>query len=129
MAQLSDSARALFNGKNFATVSTLQPDGSVQLSVVWVTIDGDDVVFSTKEGRRKHVNLARDPRISLLAMPEGNPYAYVEIRGTATMVTEGGDALINELSEKYTGGPYTGDQPGDVRVVVRITADRVVEHG
>ncbi|MFG1810910.1 PPOX class F420-dependent oxidoreductase [Streptomyces sp. NPDC049040] len=129
MAELSTSARALFDGANFATVATLQPDGTSQLSVVWVTLDGDDVVFSTKEGRRKHVNLARDPRITLLAMPADNPYAYVEIRGTATMVTEGGDELINALSEKYTGGPFTGDKPGDVRLVVRISADRVVEHG
>ncbi|NJP47085.1 PPOX class F420-dependent oxidoreductase [Actinacidiphila epipremni] len=129
MAKLSDSARALFDAKTFATVSTIQPDGSVQLSVVWVKVDGDDVVFSTKEGRRKHLNLARDPRITLLAMPEGNPYAYTEIRGTATMVTEGGDALIDELSHKYTGAPYAGDQPGDVRLVVRVSADRIVEHG
>ncbi|WP_329176080.1 PPOX class F420-dependent oxidoreductase [Streptomyces sp. NBC_01477] len=126
---LSESARALFDGKNFATVATLQPDGSPQLSVVWVTLDGDDVVFSTKEGRRKHLNLVKDPRITLLAMPADNPYAYVEIRGTATMATEGGDELINALSDKYTGGPYSGDQPGDVRLVVRVTADRIVEHG
>ncbi|WP_327289495.1 PPOX class F420-dependent oxidoreductase [Streptomyces sp. NBC_01198] len=129
MAELSQTARALFDGKNFATVATLQPDGSSQLSVVWVTLDGDDVVFSTKEGRRKHLNLVKDPRITLLAMPADNPYAYVEIRGTASMVSEGGDALIDALSQKYTGGPYAGDQPGDVRLVVRVTADRIVEHG
>jgi PPOX class probable F420-dependent enzyme len=129
MAELSQKARALFDGNNFATVATLQPDGSSQLSVVWVTLDGDDVVFSTKEGRRKHLNLVKDPRITLLAMPADNPYAYVEIRGTATMVAEGGDDLINTLSQKYTGGPYTGDQPGDVRLVVRVTAERTVEHG
>lgn len=129
MVDLSASARALFEGKTFATVATLQPDGSPQLSVVWVTLDGDDVVFSTKEGRRKHLNLVEDPRITLLAMPAGDPYAYVEIRGTATMTAEGGVALRDALSEKYTGGPYTGDQPGDVRLVVRITAEHVVERG
>jgi PPOX class probable F420-dependent enzyme len=129
MAELSQSARALFDGKNFATVATLQPDGTSQLSVVWVAVDGGDVVFSTKEGRRKHLNLVKDPRITLLAMPADNPYAYVEIRGTATMVTEGGNALIDALSQKYTGGPFTGDGPDDVRVVVRVTAERVVEHG
>ena len=128
MTELSEAARALFDEKTFATAATIQPDGQPQLSVVWVKREGDDVVFSTKEGRRKHLNLVRDDRITLLAMPAGNPYAYVEVRGRATMTAEGGDELIDELSEKYTGRPYTGDAPGDVRLVVRVTAERIVEH-
>lgn len=129
MAALSDSARALIDDTSFATVATIQPDGQPQLSLVWVTREGDDVVFSTKEGRQKHYNLVRDPRLTLLVYPHDKPYSYLEIRGTATLDTEGGDALIDRLSVKYTGGPYAGDQPGDVRVVVRIAADRIVERG
>ena len=51
-AQLSDQAKALIDGKAFAVVATLQPDGSPQASVVWVKRDGDDLLFSTVEGRR-----------------------------------------------------------------------------
>lgn len=129
MAALSDSARALLDEKNFATVATIQPDGQPQLSIVWVTREGDDVVFSTKEGRRKHLNLVKDPRTTILISPVGNAYQYLEIRGTASLSTEGGDALIDALSVKYTGKPYSNDEPGDVRLVVRISADRIVEHG
>ncbi|MFF7158653.1 TIGR03618 family F420-dependent PPOX class oxidoreductase [Streptomyces sp. NPDC008139] len=129
MAALSDSARALIDDKNFATIATLQPDGQAQLSVVWVTRDGDDVLVSTKEGRRKHLNLLKDPRTTVLVTPVDNPYKYLEIRGTATLTREGGDDLINALSRKYTGEAYGNDEPGDVRVVVRVSADRIVEHG
>ncbi|MYS23393.1 PPOX class probable F420-dependent enzyme [Streptomyces sp. DvalAA-14] len=129
MPDLSDSARALIDANSYATVGTIEPDGQPQLSLVWVTREGDDVVFSTLASRRKHANLDRDPRITLLiTLPEA-PYAYLEIRGTATMDTEGGDKLINDLSLKYTGKPYTSDLPGAVRVVVRVTAGHVVEHG
>jgi PPOX class probable F420-dependent enzyme len=127
MAVLSDSARALIDGKSFATVGTIQPDGQPQLSIVWVTREGDDLVFSTVEGRRKHANLVLDPRISVLITLPENPYAYLEIRGAATMDTAGGDQLIDDLSQKYTGKPYGNDAPGAVRVVVRVTAQHVVE--
>jgi PPOX class probable F420-dependent enzyme len=127
MATLSDTARALVDGKNVATVATVEPDGSVQQSVVWVTRDGDDVLFSTLAGRRKHSNLQRDPRISLLITPADNPYQYLAVRGTATLTTDNGSELITELGVKYTGKPYDADQPGDVRVTVRVTPEHVTE--
>ncbi|MCD0486423.1 PPOX class F420-dependent oxidoreductase [Streptacidiphilus sp. ASG 303] len=126
--QLSDRARELLDARSFAVVATLQPDGSPQLSVVWVKRDGDDVLFSTVEGRRKHLNMARDPRVSLIVNPPEAPYTYLELRGEASMTTEGGPGLINELSHKYTGQDYGNDGPGDVRVVVRIRAAKAVEH-
>ncbi|MEV6009876.1 PPOX class F420-dependent oxidoreductase [Streptomyces sp. NPDC051976] len=129
MAALSEQARALIDGKNFATVATIQPDGRPQLSVVWVKRDGDEVLFSTLEGRRKHLNLVRDPRITLLVYPADNPYAYLEVRGTATLVSENAPELIEELSQKYTGEPFRKEGPEAVRVIVRVAADRVVEHG
>jgi PPOX class probable F420-dependent enzyme len=127
MASLSGTARALVDARNVATVATLQPDGSPQLSVVWVTREDDEVIFSTLAGRRKHANLLRDPRISLLITDADNPYRYVEIRGTATVTGTGAAELVDTLAVKYTGGPYTADKPGDVRVAVRITPEHVVE--
>lgn len=129
MAALSDKARALIDGKNFATVATVQPDGSPQLSIVWVTRDGDTLLFSTLEGRRKHLNLVRDPRITVLVQPADNPYAYLEIRGTGALVSDGAPELIDTLSVEYTGKPYGGDGPDDVRVIVAVTAEHIVERG
>lgn len=126
MPTLSDAARALVDGKNLATVATIEPDGRPQQSLVWVTRDGDEVIFSTLVGRRKHTNLLHDPRLTLLITPADNPYTYLEIRGTATLGTEGAAELIDTLGVKYTGKPYTADGPDDVRVNVRVTPERVI---
>lgn len=129
-AEFSDELKRILDGPVFATVATLQPDGSPQLSVVWVKRDGDDVLISTTVGRRKEANLRRDPRVTVLVNPADAPYTYAEIRGTATLSTEGGDELIDELSRKYTGKRYADFNPGadqdGQRVVVRVRAAKVV---
>ncbi|GAA2231892.1 MULTISPECIES: PPOX class F420-dependent oxidoreductase [Kitasatospora] len=125
-AELPDQAKALLDGKAFAVVTTLLPDGSPQSSVVWVKRDGDDVLFSTVEGRRKHLNLVRDPRVSVVVNPPEQPYTYVELRGEAALSREGARELINELAHKYMGKDYDMDGPDDVRVVVRIKPRKVV---
>jgi PPOX class probable F420-dependent enzyme len=125
MATLSESQRALLDSPNYATVATLGKDGSPQTSVVWIKRDGDDVLFSTVVGRGKERALKRDPRVSITVINKDNPYHYTEFRGEASLTTEGGDALINELSHKYTGGDYQGDVGTDnVRVVVRIKVSK-----
>ncbi|MGH4029508.1 PPOX class F420-dependent oxidoreductase [Actinomycetota bacterium Odt1-20B] len=129
-AELSDTLKELLDTPVFITVATIQPDGSPQLSPVWVKRDGDDVLFSTTLGRRKEQNLRRDPRITVLFQPFDAPYTYAEIRGTASMTTEGGQELIDELSLKYTGKKYAEFNPGSAddaeRVVVRVSARKVV---
>ncbi|MFJ9441820.1 PPOX class F420-dependent oxidoreductase [Kitasatospora sp. NPDC101235] len=126
-AQLSDRAKALLDAKSFAVVSTIQPDGSPQSSVVWVKRDGDDILFSTVQGRRKQLNLVRDPRVSIVINPADSPYEYLEVRGEVTMTTEGARALIDELAAKYMGQEkYTMDGPDDVRVIVRLAPSKVL---
>ncbi len=129
-AQLPETAKAWFDSAEFATIATIEPDGRPQLSVIWVSRDGDDLLVSTVAGRRKHRNLERDPRTTVLLFPKDAPYSYVEVRGTASMTLEGGRELIDEHARKYTGAErYTADDGTDnVRVVVRITPDKVVAH-
>ncbi len=125
---LPETAKAWIDGTEFATVATLEPDGRPQLSVVWLARDGDDIVFSTVKGRRKQRNLERDPRATALVFPVEDPYTYLEVRGSVTMTEEGGRDLIDALHQKYRArpGPYPGDSPETVRVVVRLRADQVV---
>ncbi|GGS51794.1 MULTISPECIES: PPOX class F420-dependent oxidoreductase [Streptomyces] len=129
-AALSDSLKSLLDDKVFIVVGTVQPDGSPQMSPVWVKRDGDDLLFSTTVDRRKEKNLRRDPRVTVVVMDPSNPYAYAEIRGTAEVTTEGGRELIDELSRKYTGKDYADFNPASKddaeRVVVRITPQKVV---
>jgi PPOX class probable F420-dependent enzyme len=88
------------------------------------------VLISTIIGRRKETNLRRDPRVTVMINTCNAPYTYAEIRGTATLTTEGGRELINELSRKYTGKDYADFNPASKddadRVVVRITPRKVV---
>ncbi len=125
---LDDDARALLDAPEFATIATIEPDGQPQLSVVWIARDGDDLLVSTIEGRRKHRNLVADPRATVLVYPKDDPYRYLEVRGTVTMTTQGGVELIDRLNDEYTGGGrYTGDDGTEnVRVVVRLTPTKVV---
>ena len=79
---LDDEIRRLLDGRHFAVLATINPDGAPQTSAMWVGRDGDDVLFSTVAGRRKHRNLERDPRASVTVLDADDPYNYVELRGT-----------------------------------------------
>jgi PPOX class probable F420-dependent enzyme len=127
---LSDSARKILNAPNIGILATLNPDGSPQTSVVWVGTEGDDVVISSQAGRRKVVNLERDPRASLSVFDLSDPERYVEVRGTATVTEDEGRRLAAKLAEEYEGEgggeEYLRLPPEHVRVTIRITPQRVV---
>ncbi|MFD4693481.1 PPOX class F420-dependent oxidoreductase [Streptomyces sp. NPDC058463] len=130
-AELSDDLKKLIDDTPvFATVATIQPDGSPQLSITWLARDGDDLLVSTTTGRRKEKNLRTDPRITVMINPANAPYTYAEIRGSATLTTQGGQELIDTLSRKYTGKDYSDFNPASKddadRVVIRITPRKVV---
>ena len=125
--QLPELAKSWIDNAEFAVIATVLPNGRPQQSVVWVDRDGDDILVSTVKGRRKHLNMERDPHVSVLIYPKDNPYSYVEVRGTVSMTEEGGRELIDRLCNKYTGeARYVADDGTDnVRVVVRITPDKL----
>ncbi|MEU9101162.1 PPOX class F420-dependent oxidoreductase [Streptomyces sp. NPDC048361] len=129
-AELSDKLKDLLDAPHFVNIATIQPDGSPQVSPVWVKRDGNDVLISTTVGRRKEKNMRRDPRVSVLLQLFDSPYEYAEIRGTAELTTEGGQELIDELAMKYAGKKYREFNPDSVndaeRVVVRITPRKIV---
>ncbi len=130
MPEIPEVARKWFDDRLFVTLATVEPDGRPHLSVLWTKLDGDDVLMSTVKGRRKHQNLERDPRATVLATDPGNPYSYLEVRGTVEMTEEGGRELIDSFAETYRGErPYPFDGPDDVRVVLRLRPEKVVFHG
>src|SRR5262249_35113430 len=102
-SMLTAQARALLAAPSFAVVATANADGSTQQSVVWVKERDGQVIFSTLTGRAKHRNLERDPTIGVLVLDREDGYRYSEIRGLAHLEYEDADALIDELSRKYTG--------------------------
>ncbi|MGW0393148.1 PPOX class F420-dependent oxidoreductase [Streptomyces sp. NPDC003042] len=127
---LNDAVRRLLDSPHPAVLATLNPDGSPQSSVVWVTRDGDDVLISTERGRRKERNILRDARVGLTVFDLANPYLYAEIRGTATVTEDAGRAVAVRIAEEYLGpgaGKEYQEAPAeDVRVIVRITPAKVL---
>ena len=129
-AKLNDAVRKLLDDTNPAVLGTVNPDGSPQTSVVWVGRDEDDLLISTAAGRRKEVNLRRDPRVSLTVYDQGDPLQYAEVRGPATVTVDIGRELAARLAEQYEG-PGAGEEyldlPPEVeRVVIRIKPQRVL---
>ncbi len=127
MATLQDPAvRELLTGANYATISTFNPDGTITSSVVWISGENGTAAVNSAVGRRWPSNLERDPRVTVLVQEAGNPYHYVEIRGTATGTRDGADEHINALSKKYIGqDEYPFRQPGEERIKFSIQPDRI----
>jgi len=121
---LNDEIRRLLDGRHFAVLATINPDGGPQTSAMWVGRDGDDVLFSTLAGRRKHRNLLRDPRASVTILDSDDPYNYVELRGRCTITEDVGRAFDIGLSHTYDGKDPDPDPPGALRLIVRMTVDK-----
>ena len=91
---------------------------------MWVGRDGDDLLFSTVEGRVKHRNMLRDPRVSVTILDSADPENYVELRGRVSITPDIGRKVDTALSWKYQGKDPDPDRPGAVRVIVRMNVDR-----
>jgi PPOX class probable F420-dependent enzyme len=122
---LSDATLRLLDGRNYAVLATVNPDGSPQTSVMWIGHDGNDLLFSTVEGRVKHRNMVRDPRVSVSVIDSADPENYVELRGRVSMTPDIGRQLDTQLSWKYLARDPDPDRPGAVRIVVRMVVEKV----
>jgi PPOX class probable F420-dependent enzyme len=126
VTRLTAEQAALFNGPNFIALATVRDDGSPHVSPVWGEYDGEHVVFNTAERRAKWHHIRRDPRVTLTVWSGDNPYSYVEVTGTAELVSEGADAHIDKMAKKYLGEDvYPFRAPGEVRVIVKVTPELV----
>ena len=121
----------LFEKKVFANLATVMPDGTPQVTPVWVDFDGEHVLVNTAEGRQKDKNLQREPRASLALLDPENPYRYLEVRGrVAERTKDGADEHINKMAKKYLGQDvYPFRQPGEVRVLYKIKPERLSSMG
>jgi PPOX class probable F420-dependent enzyme len=128
---LSTKARELIARPVLASIATLNPDGSPQITPLWVDRDGDDLLFNTAQGRKKARNLERDARVAVSVIDPDDPYNVVAVTGTVVDVsTEGADDHIDALAKKYMGvDSYPMRQEGEVRIKVRVRTDRIAMQG
>lgn len=125
----NEETRRLLDGRNVATVATLNSDGGPQTSVVWILRDADAVLFSTTTERMKARNLARDPRVSLTVFNADNPYHSVDIRGTVELIEDREKSLPRRLSRKYLGEDPPAEPDEVHRLIIRVTPHRITGFG
>jgi PPOX class probable F420-dependent enzyme len=127
---LDSRAKALAQGKNFAALTTLLPSGQPMTQVMWVDANDEHVLINTEVGRQKFANVRHDPRVTVTIIDAANPYHYVEVRGRVVDSVTGPVARqhIDELSDKYTGGPYANAIESE-RVVLHVAPERVRANG
>ena len=98
---------------------------------MWVDYDGEHVLVNSAYGRCKVRNIQRDPRVAIEVLPSDDQQSgYVSVTGTAELVDEGADEHIDKLAKKYLGvEEYPFRSPGEKRVIIRITPERVDAQG
>jgi PPOX class probable F420-dependent enzyme len=122
---LDDRVKGLLDGRPFAVLATLNPDGTPQTSVIWVARDGDVLVFTTHDQRRKARNLLRDPRASVTVFAADDPYRTADVRGTVELVDDPDRRLSVELTRRYLDQDPPPDPPGSRRLIGRLTPEHV----
>jgi len=129
-ATIPDNYLDLFQKKAFANLATLMPDGSPQVTPVWVDYDGTHVIINSARGRQKDRNMQRNAHVALAIADPDNPYRYLAIRGIVDKITrEGADAHIDKMAKKYTGQDKYSGGPDEVRLIYRIRPVKISHMG
>ncbi len=117
----------LFNGKNLVYVATLMADGAPQVSPVWADYADGHVRINTAEGRVKHRNVVRDPRVAVSAVDRDDPLRMTTVRGVVTDILPDYDYVhADMLTRRYVGRDrYPFKRPGERRIILRIRPNRV----
>jgi PPOX class probable F420-dependent enzyme len=122
---IPESVLDLFQQPVLAHLATVMPDGTPQVTPVWVDFDGTHILVNTAKGRQKEINMRSRPQVGLDIVDPANPWHWISVRGKIT--EEGALEHANKLTKKYTGNDtYQNLQPGEVRVICKITPERVI---
>jgi PPOX class probable F420-dependent enzyme len=121
VATLPPEQRKLFEEPNLAAVSTLGAEGDPHVTMAWVDIEGDELVFNSAEHRGWPKNLGNDPRVAVCVFDRDNWVRNVAVTGRVTsMSTEGAWEHIQHLAQKYGQSEYKGATD---RVIIRVAVE------
>ena len=121
----------MLESDRLAHLVTLNPDGSPQVSCVWVGLEGDEIVSGHLGTRQKVRNVERDPRVALSIEAKGTNelglQEYLVVHGRARIQEGGAPELLQRLARTYIGPdavfpPMPDPPPG---FVLRITVERL----
>jgi len=128
-ATISPGFQKLLQEPAYCQLATLMPDGSPQVTQVWVDTDGEHILINTAEGRQKERNVRRDPRVAVNVVDPANAWRIAMVRGRVVEVTtEVADQLIDKLAKKYLNeDTYPFRRPEEVRVTLKILPEKINE--
>jgi len=124
---LKQKAIKLFQQKNIVFIATLMTDGAPQLSPVWANYDSGYILVNTAEGRIKHKNILRDPRVAISVVSNNNPLDMTTIRGTVEEIIPDYDYThADKLTQQYMGQKnYPFKRENEKRIILKIKPERV----
>ena len=111
----------ILEGKNFASLATINRDGSPQVSVVWIDYKDNHILINTAKNRIKTNNMERDPRVSISVTDAKNPYYQITFKGIVKNISESNaDDHIHSLAKKYLNQDKYPISDKEIRVIVSI---------
>ena len=132
--KIPQSLKTMLEDKAYGHVVTFNAKGKPEVTMVWMDVEGDELLFNTAEGRRKPDNIRRDPRVIVSVQDRNNPQAYAVFHGKGRVTAAGADAHIDKLAKRFLGlDKYPHDvhreqlyrRPIEKRLIVRIEVDRI----
>ncbi len=127
----SEPILKFFADRNFAFISTINKDGSPQVTPTWIDMDKEHklILVNTAVGRLKQRNVSRDPRVSI-SMIDGrdNPYSMVTIKGKVIEQSKtGANEHIDKLARKYLNtDKYPAHSPKVTRIILKIRPEKIL---
>ncbi len=116
----------LFQKRAFGSLATLMPDGTPQVTPVWVDYDGQHILVNSARGRQKDRNMEHNPNVAICIIDPDDPYRYFQIRGRVVEITTQGAAEhIDKMAQKYFGRERYNHRPGEQRVLYKIEPDNI----
>ena len=124
---MDSKAEILLNGKNLVFLATVMPDGSPQVTPVWGNFDDSHILINTAEGRLKHKNIIKDPRVALSVVDSENPLNMTTIRGKVVEIISDSEYIhSNKLTKQYMDlEEYPFKRLGEKRIIFKIKPERV----
>ncbi len=124
---MDPKAIKLLKEKNLVFLATIMKDGSPQVSPVWADFEDDHIMINTAEGRIKHTNVLRDPRVAISIVDQNNPLDMTAIRGVVEKIIPDYDYQhANKPTKKYLGmDKYPFRREDEKRIIFKIKPEKV----
>lgn len=130
MAELDPGAREVLEGRTFAHLATVLPDGAPHSVPVWIGVRDDGrLVMFTQSGSRKARNIDAEARVAVSAVDADDPYRQCDLRGRVVERIDGPPAqdVADELSRKYIGQPFPWRSPATIAYVIEADRSRATK--